>query len=162
LKTEIRWRQDVMRFGERTVLLPRLTSWYGDGGKTYVYSGIRNRPLPWTAPLLMLKEKAETFAKSAFNSVLLNYYRDGNDSVGWHADNERELGDQPVIASLSFGAMRTFELRSRRTGRVERLPLASGSILVMRGTTQQHWVHRVPREPGRTARINLTFRLIHA
>jgi alkylated DNA repair dioxygenase AlkB len=161
LKAQIRWRQDVMRFGRREVLQPRLTAWYGDDGKTYVYSGIRNHPLPWIALLLPLKAKAEGFAASAFNSVLLNYYRDGSDGVGWHADNEPELGERPVIASLSFGATRTFELRKRTTRRVAKLPLPSGSILVMRGTTQRDWVHRVPKEPGSAGRINLTFRFIH-
>ena len=161
LKAQIRWRQDVMRFGRRNVPQPRLTAWYGDEGKTYVYSGIRNHPLPWTPPLLALKAKAEGFAESAFNSVLLNYYRDGGDSVGWHADNEPELGERPVIASLSLGAMRTFELRQRTTGKLVKLPLTSGSILLMRGTTQQHWLHRVPKEPGSASRINLTFRFIH-
>jgi alkylated DNA repair dioxygenase AlkB len=161
LKAQIRWRQDVMRFGRREVPQPRLTAWYGDDGKAYVYSGISNHPLPWTALLLALKAKAEGFAENAFNSVLLNYYRDGSDSVGWHADNEPELGRRPVIASLSFGATRTFELRRRTTGKVAKLPLTSGSILVMRGTTQHNWVHRVPKEPGSASRINLTFRFIH-
>src|SRR5215471_4086065 len=92
LKAQIIWRQEVMRFGRREVLQPRLTAWYGDDGKTYVYSGIRNQPPPWTALLLSLKARAEGVAESAFNSVLLNYYRDGGDSVGWHADNEPELG----------------------------------------------------------------------
>jgi alkylated DNA repair dioxygenase AlkB len=161
LKAQIRWRQDVIRFGCREVPQPRLTAWHGDNGKTYVYSGIRNHPLPWTPVLLALKAKAERFAESAFNSVLLNYYRDGGDSVGWHADNEPELGRRPVIASLSFGATRTFELRKRTTGKVAQLPLTSGSILVMRGTTQHDWVHRVPKEPGSASRINLTFRFIH-
>jgi alkylated DNA repair dioxygenase AlkB len=161
LKAQIGWRQDVMRFGRREVLQPRLTAWYGDEGKTYVYSGIRNHPLPWTPALFALKAKAEGFADSAFNSVLLNYYRDAGDSVGWHADNEPELGRRPVIASLSFGATRTFELRKRTTGKVGKLPLTSGSILVMRDTTQHDWVHRVPKEPGSASRINLTFRFIH-
>lgn len=161
LKAQIGWHQDVMRFGRREVPQPRLTAWYGDDGKTYVYSGINNHPLPWTALLLALKAKAEDFAESAFNSVLLNYYRDGGDSVGWHADNEPELGERPVIASLSFGATRTFELRRRTTGKVAKLPLSSGSILVMRGTTQHHWVHRVPKEPGSASRINLTFRFVY-
>jgi len=161
LKAQIRWRQDVMRFGRREVPQPRLTAWYGDDGKTYVYSGINNHPLPWTALLLALRAKAEHFAESTFNSVLLNYYRDGGDSVGWHADNEPELGERPVIASLSFGATRTFELRRRTTGKVAKLPLTSGSILVMRGTMQHHWVHRVPKEPGSASRINLTFRFVY-
>jgi alkylated DNA repair dioxygenase AlkB len=161
LKAQIRWRQEVMRFGRKEVLQPRLTAWYGDDGKSYVYSSIRNHPLPWTPLLLALEAKAEGFAESAFNSVLLNYYRDGGDSVGWHADNEPELGRRSVIASLSLGATRTFELRQRTTGKVTKLPLTSGSILVMRGTTQHHWVHRVPKEPGSAGRINLTFRFIH-
>jgi len=161
LKAQIAWRREVMRFGRKEVLQPRLTAWYGDDAKTYVYSSVRNHPLPWTPLLLSLKAKAEAFAESAFNSVLLNYYRDGGDSVGWHADNEPELGERPVIASLSFGATRTLELRKRTTGKVTKLPLTSGSILVMRGTTQHHWVHRVPREPGSASRINLTFRFIH-
>jgi len=161
LKAQVAWRQEAMQFGRRKVLQPRLTAWYGDEGKTYVYSGIRNHPLPWTPLLLTLKAGAEGFAETVFNSVLLNYYRDGTDSVGWHADNESELGERPIIASLSFGATRTFELRRRTTGKVAKVPLTSGSILVMRGTTQRDWVHRIPKEPGSTGRINLTFRFIH-
>src|SRR5437867_3176515 len=151
LKAQISWRQDVMRFGRREVLQPRLTAGYGDEGKTYVYSGIRNHPLPWTQLLLTLKADAEGFAESASNSVLVNYYRDGADSVGWHADNEPELGERPIIASLSFGATRTFELRRRTTGKVAKVPLTSGSILVVRGTIQRDWVHRVSKSPGALA-----------
>jgi len=144
---QISWRQDVLRFGCREVP-SAADGWYGDDGKTYVYSGITNRPRPWTALLLALKAKAEGFAESAFNSVLLNYYRDGSDSVGWHADNEPELGKRPVIASLSFGATRTFELRRRTTGRVAKFPLTSGSIWSCAGQRNSIGSTACPRSPA--------------
>jgi len=150
----------MVMFGRR-VAFPRLTAWYGDPGAAYTYSGVRNEPLPWTPLLGELRDLVAAAAGAPFNSVLLNRYRDGSDSMGWHADDERELA--PVIASLSVGAVRTFELRHRGDRERIALPLASGSLIVMAGDTQRHWQHRVPKDvraPGE--RINLTFRLVDA
>lgn len=155
------WRQDHALIFGRRVALPRLTQWYGE--KSYSYSGITMAPLPWTPLLAALKERAEALAGAGFNSALLNYYRDGRDSVGWHSDAEPELGRNPVIASLSFGAVRRFEFRRRRqpSPEVPSLMLGHGSCLVMAGAVQHEWQHRLPRaarigEP----RINITFRRI--
>ncbi len=151
------WRQEIATVMGRRVPIPRLTAWHGAAG--YVYSGIRMTPAPWNPPLLEIKAVAEACAGQAFNSVLLNLYRDGRDSVSWHADNEPGLGRNPVIASVSLGATRRFQMKHR--GRDERvaLDLPSGSCLVMAGATQHHWLHQVPKT-GRPVgpRINLTFR----
>jgi alkylated DNA repair dioxygenase AlkB len=151
------WRHEIATVMGRRVPIPRLTAWHGEVG--YVYSGIRMTPAPWNAPLLEIKAAAEACAGQAFNSVLLNLYRDGRDSVSWHADNEPGLGRNPIIASISLGAARRFQMKHRqREARVE-LDLPSGSCLVMAGATQHHWLHQVPKT-NRPAgpRINLTFR----
>jgi alkylated DNA repair dioxygenase AlkB len=127
----------------------------------YVYSGIRNEPQPWTAAVAELKADAEAACGARFNSVLLNRYRSGADSMGWHADREPELGPEPVIASVSLGAARTFDLRHNKTGAVQSFSLKGGSLLVMKGKTQAEWRHRVPKEPRVVGeRINLTFRWV--
>jgi alkylated DNA repair dioxygenase AlkB len=159
LQSSIAWRQEIATLMGRRIPIPRLTAWHGAAG--YVYSGIRLTPAPWTPPLLELKAVAERLAGRTFDSVLLNLYRDGRDSVSWHADNEPGLGRDPVIASLSLGAVRRFQLKHRR--RPERLTLAlpHGSCLIMAGATQHHWLHQLPktsREVGQ--RINLTFRTL--
>jgi alkylated DNA repair dioxygenase AlkB len=151
------WRQEEATVMGRRLLIPRLTAWHGEKG--YVYSGIRMEPAPWNEPLLELKDVAESRAGQTFNSVLLNLYRSGRDSVSWHADNEPGLGREPVIASLSLGTLRRFQLKHRRTKALISLDLPHGSCLVMAGATQHHWLHQIPkttREVG--ARINLTFR----
>jgi alkylated DNA repair dioxygenase AlkB len=150
-------------FGRR-VAAPRLEAWYGDPGARYAYSGLAHEPLPWTPLLLDLRERVVDAAGGAYNSVLANLYRDGNDSNGWHADDERELGPEPHIASLSFGAPRRFLMRHRRDPSLRlELLLAPGSLLVMRGATQQCWKHAVPKTRAVTgARINLTYRLVAA
>lgn len=160
---EVTWKQETMGTPGGQVALPRLTAWQGDPGAVYVYSGIRNTPAAWTTTVQMLRQRLEQTTGAKFNSVLLNRYRGGNDSMGWHADDEPELGSEPVIASLSLGATRTFEFRHRRKMLpLERYALASGSLLVMQGQTQQHWNHRVPKEPSiQGERINLTFRWVH-
>jgi alkylated DNA repair dioxygenase AlkB len=155
------WRHEVATVMGRRVPIPRLTAWHGEAG--YVYSGIRMTPAPWNAPLLELKAVAEACAGRAFNSVLLNLYRDGRDSVSWHADNEPGLGRNPVIASISLGAVRRFQMKHRGSGERVALDLPPGSCLVMAGATQHHWLHQIPktgREVG--ARINLTFRAMAA
>ena len=151
------WRQEIATVMGRRVPIPRLTAWHGAAG--YVYSGIEMTPAPWNAPLLELKAIAEACAGQAFNSVLLNLYRDGRDSVSWHADNESGLGRDPVIASVSLGAMRRFQMKHRRREARVALDLPSGSCLVMAGATQHHWLHQVPKTSRPVGpRINLTFR----
>jgi len=151
------WRQEEATVMGRRVAIPRLTAWHGEKG--YVYSGIRLEPAPWNAPLLELKASAEALARAPFNSVLLNLYRDGRDSVSWHADNEPGLGDNPVIASVSLGAQRRFHLRHRRTRARVSLDLPHGSCLIMAGATQHHWLHQLPKTARPVGpRINLTFR----
>lgn len=158
LMTATAWRQEQATVMGRTLPIPRLTAWHGEAG--YVYSGIRMEPEPWTAPLLELKARAEALAAHRFNSVLLNLYRDGRDSVSWHADSEPGLGRNPVIASLSLGATRRFQLRHRRDKTASlALDLPHGSCLVMAGATQHHWLHQVPKTARPVGpRINLTFR----
>ncbi|CAB3798907.1 alpha-ketoglutarate-dependent dioxygenase AlkB family protein [Paraburkholderia fynbosensis] len=158
---EVQWRQDTMGTPAGRVALPRLTAWQGEPDAVYVYSGIRNVPQPWTPAVAQLKEAAEAVCGTRFNSVLLNRYRSGADSMGWHADREPELGPRPVIASVSLGVARTFDLRHNKTGVVQSFSLNGGSLLVMKGTTQAQWRHRVPKEPRVAGeRINLTFRWV--
>jgi alkylated DNA repair dioxygenase AlkB len=151
------WRQEIATLMGRRVPIPRLTAWHGAAG--YVYSGIRMTPAPWNAPLLEIKAVAEACAGQAFNSVLLNLYRDGRDSVSWHADNEPGLGRNPVIASISLGATRRFQMKHRQRNERLLLDLPSGSCLVMAGPAQHHWLHQVPKTSRPVGpRINLTFR----
>ncbi len=157
------WRsEEITLFGKR-YLQPRLTAWYGDSGCGYRYSGLAMEPLPWTGPLLQIKQKLESLCESRFNSVLLNYYRDQNDSMGMHSDDERELGPEPVIASLSLGATRTlaFRHKHRRDVGVLKLSLQDGSVLLMRGRTQACWKHGIAKERQPCGpRVNLTFRQV--
>lgn len=155
------WKQEYLKSYGKEIPIPRLTAWYSKEGKTYTYSGIKNTPLPFTdliSELLSLIE-ANELTKGNYNSVLLNYYRNGRDSVGLHADNERELGDRPTIASLSFGETRLFELI--HNDEIDRfsLQLNHGSLLIMRGATQNYWKHQIPKQSKiNNPRINLTFR----
>ena len=162
LLEEIEWRTErIVMFG-REMDVPRLTAWHGDPDRTYTYSNIALTPMPWTPLLEELRGAVEQLAGSRFNSVLLNLYRNGSDGVAWHADDEIELGREPVIGSLSLGTSRRFEFR-RRTDSAERFGtvLDAGDVVVMRGTSQQLWLHQVPKEPKVTEpRINLTFRQI--
>lgn len=162
LRDEIQWEQVRVNVFNRMVDQPRLTAWYGDAGKTYSYSGTRLTPTPWTDTLSTLRDEVARIADARFNSVLANLYRDGNDGVGWHADNERELGTNPVIASVSLGATRRFDLKHRDTGELVRVDLPAGSLLVMSGQSQHKWVHRIAKTKKLCGeRINLTFREIH-
>jgi alkylated DNA repair dioxygenase AlkB len=151
------WRQEIATVMGRRVPIPRLTAWHG--AAAYVYSGIKMAPAPWNPPLLEIKAVAEICAGRAFNSVLLNLYRDGRDSVSWHADNEPGLGRNPVIASVSLGAPRCFQMKHRTADHRLALELPAGSCLVMAGGTQHHWLHQVPKSARPVGpRINLTFR----
>lgn len=155
------WQQDTIGTPAGRVPLPRRTAWQGEPDAVYVYSGIRNVPQPWVPAVAALKAAAEAVCGVRFNSVLLNRYRSGTDSMGWHADREPELGPEPVIASVSLGATRRFDLRHNATGVVRSFQLKGGSLLVMRGRTQAEWRHRVPKAPDvRGERVNLTFRWV--
>jgi len=162
LAATIDWQpEEIVMFGRR-VPVPRLVAWHGDPQARYTYSGTRHDPRPWTPALQRVRERVTELSGLEFNSVLLNRYRDGRDGMGWHADDEPELGPEPVIASVSFGATRRFCLRHRRRRdqRVE-LPLTDGSLLCMSGATQHHWVHAVPKTRAPVGeRINLTFRRV--
>ena len=162
LMQELDWAQHHIELFGRRVAQPRLSAWYGDPGAAYRYSGLQLRPAAWTACLAEVREWLHGFTGHAFNSVLANLYRDGADSMGWHSDDERELGPRPVIASLSLGEPRRFVLRRRDRHRDKReLVLADGSLLVMAGGTQSNWQHSLPRARTVTEpRINLTFRKI--
>lgn len=156
------WEQRVVSIYGKKVITPRLTAWYGEHGKSYAYSGNRFNPLPWTKELLNIKERIEPLTAVTFNSVLLNYYRDGNDSVSWHSDNEAELGVQPVIGSVSFGQIRRFDIRQKNNHEQKfSIRLGSGSLLLMTGDLQQNWEHRIAKSTSvMGARVNLTFRII--
>ena len=164
LREGTRWAQETLRIAGRETPVPRLTAWHGDPGARYAYSGVLHRPDPWTPPLAALRDAVQGAAGAPFNSVLLNLYRDGRDSVAWHSDDEPELGEEPVIASLSLGATRVFQLKPRGGARQDRveLRLPHGSLLVMSGGCQRHWQHRVPKRPNQELgpRINLTFRYV--
>ncbi len=163
LGAEAAWEQRIIRIFGRELPQPRLTAWYGDANARYTYSGLTWEPRPWLPALLALRHRLELAAGSPFNSVLLNSYRSGQDSMGWHADDEPELGPTPVIASLSLGATRRFRLRPR-AGLPHPpfgLDLPHGSLLLMRGPTQQHWQHALPKTARPVGpRLNLTFRWV--
>lgn len=161
LQQTLAWQPEWIVIAGKRIQVPRLISWYGDADAVYRYSGARHDPLPWTQDLLALKTRIEQRTGHVFNSVLGNYYRTGQDSMGWHADKERELGPNPAIASLSLGAMRRFLLRHNRTRETVSLELENGSLLVMQGSLQHHWRHCIPKDvAGTDSRINLTFRRI--
>lgn len=162
LKTEIPWQQDTITVYGKNHLQPRLTALYGNEGKPYGYSNIVMHPHHWSPLLMFIKEEIEKECQESFTTVLLNYYRNGQDSNGWHADNEKELGQNPVIASLSFGAERVFQLKhnSIETAK-QNITLQNGSLLLMKGTTQHFWKHQIPKTQKEIGgRINLTFRII--
>ena len=157
----VSWRTASLQMFGRRILSPRLTAWVGD--HAYTYSRLTWPPAPWEATLIEIRNRVEELAGASFNGVLLNLYRDGRDSMGWHSDDERELGPQPVIASLSLGAPRKFIFRARNNHTHKyQLNLAHNSLLIMSGETQTHWQHALPKSTKPVAqRINLTFRWIH-
>lgn len=163
LHAELPWRQETLVMYGDVVPVPRLSSWHGDANRSYTYSNIEMMPLPWTPLLLDVKAVVEPLVGCTFNSVLCNLYRDGADSVAWHADDERELGLTPTIASVSLGATRKFQLRSNAKPVIRHdVDLAHGSVLIMQGESQREWMHQVPKTKAPVgARINLTFRTIY-
>jgi len=156
------WRQEVIRLYGRESPVPRLTAWHGDPNAVYAYSNIAMDPEPWSAPLGEIRDLVEIETGVRFNSVLCNLYRNGRDGVAWHSDDEAELGGRPVIASISLGDTRTFQLRHRtRPDLRHQIDLPHGSLLIMRGPTQHHWKHQVPKTARPVgARINLTYRTV--
>ncbi|AVO51682.1 alpha-ketoglutarate-dependent dioxygenase AlkB [Ectopseudomonas mendocina] len=156
------WQQPELFIHGRYHRTPRLTAWYGDPAARYRYSGTIHQPLPWTPLLDEVRQRVTETVGQPLNAVLLNYYRDGQDSMGWHSDAEPELGRDPLIASLNLGGSRRFDLRRVGSTRIEHsLTLEHASLLVMRGPTQHHWQHQVAKTRQACApRLNLTFRLI--
>lgn len=162
LRHKVDWKQESMSMYGRKVAFPRLIAWYGDDNKPYSFSGITLYPSPWLSELQEIKNKIEPLAGISFNRVLLNLYRDGRDSVSWHTDAEPELGRNPVIASVSFGAARKFQLRHLHTKEKIELELTHGSLLIMQGELQHYWQHQIPKTSKMVGeRINLTFRVMH-
>lgn len=162
LKSDIPWQQDSITVFGKTHPQPRLTALFGNEGKPYGYSNIVMQPHHWTPLLMFIKNEIEEECRENFTTVLLNYYRDGKDSNGWHADNERELGRNPVIASVSFGAERSFHLQHNTIKEQKlKINLGHGSLLIMKGATQHSWKHQIPKTTKPVGpRINLTFRII--
>lgn len=162
LHTEIPWQQDDIKVFGKIHPQPRLTALFGNEGKPYSYSNIVMQPHPWNPLLMFIKNEIEEVCPENFTTVLLNLYRDGKDSNGWHADNERELGRNPVIASVSFGSERSFHLQHNTIvdGKLK-ITLGNGSLLLMKGETQHFWKHQIPKTAKPIGpRINLTFRII--
>jgi len=162
LTKDIPWQQDDIRVFGKIHPQPRLTALFGNEGKPYSYSNIKMQPHPWTQLLQKIKSYVESVSNTNFTTVLLNQYRDGKDSNGWHADNEKELGTNPIIASVSFGAERVFQLKHNSiSGLKQNILLEHGSLLLMKGTTQHFWKHQIPKTAKPIgSRINLTFRVI--
>ena len=162
LLNDILWQQDAITVFGKTHPQPRLTALYGNEGKPYSYSNIVMQPHHWNPLLMFIKSEIEEVTQENFTTVLLNLYRDGKDSNGWHADNERELGRNPIIASVSFGAERSFHLQHNTLKKAKlKITLENGSLLLMKGETQHFWKHQIPKTAKPIApRINLTFRII--
>jgi alkylated DNA repair dioxygenase AlkB len=162
LMRNIQWEKDELIFFGKHVTTKRKVAWYGDSEYLYTYSSTTKRALDWTRELFELKQIVEKYAETKFNSCLLNLYHDGNEGMGWHSDDEKPLGKNNTIASLSFGAERKFSFKNKQTKQIVSLVLEHGSLLIMKGATQSNWLHSLPKSKNITqSRINLTFRTIH-
>ncbi|MBK8683609.1 MAG: alpha-ketoglutarate-dependent dioxygenase AlkB [Bacteroidetes bacterium] len=161
LLNEIEWQQDeVMMFGKRIVTQRRM-AWYGDENKQYRYSGILRTPKPWTRTLQEIQHLVNSTFQTSLNACLMNLYRNGEEGMGWHSDDEPELGKEPIIVSLSLGAQRAFDFKHKDLGNKQRIYIEDGSLLLMKGATQKHWKHALPKSKKvLNPRINLTFREI--
>ena len=160
---DVKWRQESIRIYGKVMPQPRLIAWYGDPGKKYDYSGISLTPLPWSDLLREIKRRVEDCTDQRFNSVFLNLYRNHNDSMGFHSDDERELGLEPAIASVTFGATRVFVMKHKKDAELApvKIPLEAGSVLLMKGATQRFWKHGILKQTRPCGpRVNLTFRTI--
>jgi alkylated DNA repair dioxygenase AlkB len=163
LHTEISWQKEFLTMFGKTVQSPRLMALYGDTDVRYRYSGLVHKAAFWTRDLMAINQLVAHVGGQSFNSVLANLYRNGQDSMGWHSDDEKELGINPIVASISFGAERDFILRNKSdTTEQHKFNLANGSLLIMRGKTQQCWQHSLPKRKRCTdSRINLSFRQVY-
>lgn len=162
LVQHIPWRQDEITLFGKKVLQPRLVCWMADAGISIKYSGLVMAPTSWLAPVSDLKSRIEKTTGTTYNSVLINYYRHGQDSMGWHADNEPELGANPLIASISLGAEREFQLKQMEHGTLHKIILEHGSLLFMGQNSQKLYKHQLPKRPKvQAGRINLTFRKMY-
>ena len=162
LYNNTKWKQENIKIYGKSFPIPRVTAWYRDSRKSYTYSKIAMTPEPWIPALLEIKSKIEVLSGVQFNSVLLNLYRSGSDSVAWHSDDEPELGENPVIGSVSFGGTRRFMFRHKSKKELKKeVDLTHGSFLLMKGATQHFWQHQIPKTTKEIEpRINLTFRII--
>ncbi|MBL4773891.1 MAG: alpha-ketoglutarate-dependent dioxygenase AlkB, partial [Alcanivoracaceae bacterium] len=161
LLDSIKWKNDQAIIYGKKIITQRKVAWYGDEAYGYTYSNITKQALPWTQELIELKQMAEEKTKESYNSCLLNLYHNGSEGMAWHSDAEKDLKQNGAICSLSLGAERKFLFKHKRTKELVSLILKHGSILVMKGTTQKNWLHRLPPTKVPTlARINLTFRTI--
>ncbi len=162
LLAEIPWKQESIIIAGKQIAVPRLECWMGDVNASYSYSGIQHHPVAWHPVVASIKERVEKELSTSFNSCLINYYRDENDSVSWHSDNEAELGDEPTIASVSFGTARTFQIKHNQTKKRYQFELQHGDLLVMQKASQHQWQHCLPKlKSSCGGRINLTFRHIY-
>ena len=159
----VAWQQDIIKMYGKEIPLPRVSAWYGDSDRAYTYSGIRLQPKSWTPMLTWIRQELLKISGHEFNSVLLNWYRSGEDHISWHTDAEPELGKNPIIASVNFGESRRFLLRRTDDPKTKiEIPLHHGSLLIMSGALQHHWQHSVPKQAKvMGSRINMTFRRIH-
>lgn len=161
LLTNIRWENDIAKMFGKTIVTKRKVAWYGDKAFDYTYSNNTKKALPWTQELHELREIAESTSNETFNSCLLNLYHDGSEGMAWHSDGEKDLKENGAIGSMSFGAIRKFAFKHKETKETVPIILDHGSLLVMKGSTQKNWLHRLPpTKKIKTARINLTFRTI--
>lgn len=163
LKEQVKWQQSMISLYGKTVKIPRLNAWYGDGNCPYEYSGHKFQPSPWLPCLKAIQQRVEKLIAFSANSVLVNCYRDGKDSVAWHSDDEPELGRNPTVVSLSLGGEREFQLRHRydKSLGIKKITLSHGSLLVMGGELQHYWHHQIPKTTKNCAeRINLTYRFV--
>jgi alkylated DNA repair dioxygenase AlkB len=157
----IEWRNDEAKIFGRHIITKRKVAWYGDHNYSYTYSNTTKQALTWTKELIELKKRVEDFTETVFNSCLLNLYHTGEEGMAWHSDDEKTLGKDTAIASLSFGAERKFAFKHKETKEVVSLVLETGSLLIMKGATQTNWLHRLPQTTKiKTPRVNLTFRVM--
>ena len=160
---QVEWQSTTIKMFGKEILEPRLTAWYAGLTVKYTYSNSTRTPTPWTPLLLELKKKVEEKSGHEFNGLLLNYYRDGSDYMGWHSDNEKELGLEPIIASLSFGEERNFQFKHKERNDLQVITIQpkTGSLIIMKGSTQANWKHRISKTSKMMGpRVNLTFRFI--
>lgn len=161
LNSKILWKKDKIKIFGKEIPIPRYQAWYGDEGTDYRYSNLTLKPTPWIDPLLKLKKIVSMACKENFNSCLVNLYETGNDYAAYHADNEKELGKNPTIASLSLGGERLFHLKNNQTKELFKITLASGSLLLMSDELQHNWIHQLPKTKKEVLpRINITFRKV--